>query len=201
MGLSSPPAPPRPRRLCVYAGAQAGSDARYLAAATSLVEAAAAHGMGLVFGGGGIGLMGALGDAALASGVETIGVIPRPLLDLGLAHDSLTELHVVDTLHERKALMAELGDAFVALPGGIGTLEEIVEALTWAQLGIHCKPTGLLDVAGYWRGLERMLDHTVREGFLRVEDRRRLHCCANPHELLARLAPRPEQERSGHEHV
>jgi uncharacterized protein (TIGR00730 family) len=192
VGLSAAP-PPQPRRLCVYAGAQPGAGARYLAAATALAEAAADHGMGLVFGGGGIGVMGALADAALARGVETIGVISRPLHQLGLAHEQVADLRVVGTLHERKALMAELGDAFVALPGGIGTLEEIVEALTWAQLGLHHKPTGLLDVAGYWGGLGCMLDHAVRERFLRLEDRRRLVCCADPHELLARLGLAPAQ--------
>jgi uncharacterized protein (TIGR00730 family) len=129
----------------------------------------ARRGTGLVYGGGSVGLMGVLADAALAAGVEVVGVIPRGLATRELAHTGLTELRVVGSMHERKATMASLVDGFVALPGGLGTLEETLEVLTWSQLGIHAKPVALVDVAGYYAGLRAMLLHAVREGFLRPE--------------------------------
>ena len=129
----------------------------------------ARRGIGLVTGGGSVGLMGVVADAALAAGVEVIGVIPRALASREVGHAGLTELRLVDSMHERKALMAALSDAFVALPGGVGTLEETFEVLSWAQLGIHAKPIGALNVAGYWDDLIRFLAHTVREGFVRPE--------------------------------
>jgi uncharacterized protein (TIGR00730 family) len=127
------------------------------------------RGLGLVYGGGSVGLMGVIADAVLAEGGEVIGVLPRGLVGKELGHAGLTELHLVDSMHERKALMASLADGFVALPGGLGTLEEILEILTWAQLGIHRKPVGLVDVAGYWDGLLALLRHAVGEGFIRPE--------------------------------
>jgi uncharacterized protein (TIGR00730 family) len=128
--------------------------------------------------------MGILADAALAAGGEVIGVIPQDLMDREVGHGGVTELHVVASMHERKALMAELSDAFVALPGGIGTLEELIEVYTWSQLGLHDKPMGMLNVAGYYDGLAALLDHAVQEGFLRSQHRAALHTAATPAELL-----------------
>ncbi len=176
------------KRVCVFCGSSAGIDPDYRAAATVLGRLLAARGVGLVFGGGHVGLMGALADAALAAGGEAIGVIPRGLQRRELGHEGLTELRVVGTMHERKAQMAELADGFVALPGGLGTLEEAAEALTWAQLGIHEKPVGLLDVRGFWQPLVRFLDHAVAEGFLRPEHRRLCLLERDPASLLDRLA-------------
>lgn len=157
------------KRLCVFCGSSAGARPAYAAAASELGEALAARGIGLVYGGGSVGLMGALADAALARGAEVIGVIPRPLARRELAHTGLSEMHVVDSMHARKAKMASLVDGFIALPGGLGTFEETLEILTWSQLGIHRKPVGILNVAGYYDGLLRMLTHAVREGFVRRE--------------------------------
>ena len=131
--------------------------------------------------------MGAAADAALAAGGEAIGVIPEPLLALEQVHGDLTELHVVDSMHERKALMADLSDAFAALPGGIGTLEELLEIATWSKLGIHAKPVGVINVGGFYDPLAAMLDHTVEEGFMSAEDRRILLVDASPERLLSRL--------------
>ena len=128
--------------------------------------------------------MGILADSALAAGGEVIGVIPQDLMDREIGHTGLTELHVVASMHERKALMAELSDAFVALPGGAGTLEELIEVYTWSQLGLHDKPMGVLNVAGYYDGLSALLDHAVQEGFLRTQHRAALHTAATPAELL-----------------
>jgi uncharacterized protein (TIGR00730 family) len=162
---------PALRRLCVYAGSNAGARPLYAQAAGALGRELAARGIGLVYGGGRVGLMGAVADAALAGGGEAIGVIPRALMDRELGHEGLTELRVVESMHERKALMAELSDGFVALPGGIGTLEELVEVFTWSQLGIHAKPCAVLDAGGYWSGFAGFLDHMVAEGFLREQHR------------------------------
>jgi hypothetical protein len=156
-------------RVCVFCGSSAGSRPEYADAARDLAAALARRRIGLVYGGGSVGLMGTLADAALAAGVEVIGVIPRPLAGRELAHGALTELRLVDSMHERKATMAALADGFVALPGGLGTLEETLEILTWAQLGIHAKPVGALNVAGYWDALIRLLAHAAREGFVRRE--------------------------------
>jgi uncharacterized protein (TIGR00730 family) len=175
-------------RVCVFCGSSVGTDPAYRRAAVVLGQSLARRGLGLVFGGGHVGLMGALADAVLAEGGEAIGVIPRGLERRELGHEGLTELRVVGSMHERKATMAELSDAFVALPGGMGTLEETTEVLTWAQLGIHHKPVGLLDVAGYWRPLVAFLDHAVESGFVRPEHRALLLVERDPEPLLDRLA-------------
>ena len=157
------------KRVCVFCGSATGARAGYAQAARSLAAELARRGIGVVYGGGSVGLMGVLADAALAAGVEVIGVIPRALALRELAHGALSELRVVESMHERKAQMAALADAFVVLPGGVGTLEETFEVLSWAQLGIHGKPIGALDVHGYWDALKHFLAHTVREGFVRPE--------------------------------
>ena len=154
------------RRICVFCGASPGVDPIYLELARTVGEGLAARGIGLVYGGGRVGLMGALADAALDAGGEVIGVIPQGLVDRELAHPGVTELRVVATLHERKAIMAELSDAFIALPGGLGTLEELAEVTSWAQLQLHHKPVGLLAVDDYWISLLAWLDHAVAEGFI-----------------------------------
>lgn len=175
------------RSVCVFCGSALGVRPVYAAAARRLGGALARHGIGLVFGGGSVGLMGVLADAAMAQGGEAVGVIPRALYRKEVAHQGLTRLHVVASMHERKAIMAELADAFVALPGGLGTLEELAEVLTWAQLGLHAKPCGLLDVAGYWKPLIRFLDHAVEERFLGPSHRRLLTVERSPALLLDRL--------------
>lgn len=178
------------RRVCVYCGSRPGRRPSYADAARQLGALLADAGIGLVTGGGRVGLMGVVADAVLEAGGEAIGVIPQALLDREVGHEGLTELHVVRSMHERKAAMAELADAFVALPGGLGTLEEISEALTWAQLGIHAKPCGLLDVDGYYAPLARFLDHTVDEGFVLAERRAALVVAAEPAALLDGLRQR-----------
>ena len=162
------------RSICVFCGANRGGDPRYVAAAAVTGERLASLGIQLVYGGSRGGLMGALADGALAAGGRVVGVIPRGLVDRELAHPQLSELLIVDTLHERKAKMAELADAFIALPGGLGTLEELAEVLSWAQLDLHTKPIGLLDVGGYFAALEAFLDHAVAEGFVAERHRRLL---------------------------
>ncbi len=176
------------KRICVFCGSSSGNDPRYLEAAQAMGRVLADRGLGLVYGGGSVGLMGAVADAALAAGGEVIGVIPRVLQIRELAHRSLTTLHVVDSMHQRKALMAELSDGFVALPGGMGTLEELSEVLTWAQLGLHARPVGLLDVAGYYRPLATFFDQAVTAGFLRPVHRRLLLVGEEPAALLDQLA-------------
>ncbi len=158
-------------RLCVFCGASPGRDPGYLALARSVGGGLAARGIGVVYGGGRVGLMGAVADAALEAGGEVIGVIPTRLVDRELAHRGLTDLRVVDTLHARKALMADLSDGFIALPGGFGTLEELAEVVSWAQLDLHAKPIGLLGPDGYWDGLIEWLDHAVAEGFIAPQHR------------------------------
>ena len=170
-------------RLCVFCGSSAGGRPGYADAARRLGAELVARGIGLVYGGGKVGLMG-----VLAEGGEVIGVIPGPLASRELAHAGLTELRVVGSMHERKATMARLSDGFVALPGGLGTFEETLEVLTWAQLGIHRKPVGVLNVAGYWDGLEGMLAHAVREGFVRREYAALLLFGTSAPELLDRFA-------------
>ena len=157
------------KRVCVFAGSSPGSRPQYAAAARALAVELVRRGLGLVYGGGSVGLMGVLADAALSAGGEVIGVIPQGLASRELAHAGLTELRVVSSMHERKALMAELVDGFIALPGGLGTFEETLEILTWSQLGIHRKPVGALNAAGYFEGVRRMLAHAVAEGFVRPE--------------------------------
>jgi uncharacterized protein (TIGR00730 family) len=157
--------------LCVFCGSSVGARASYAVAAEALAEELARRGIGLVYGGGNIGLMSVLADAALSHGVRVTGVIPRGLADKELAHHGVDELRVVDSMHARKALMADLSDGFIALPGGIGTFEEWFEVLTWTQLGIHRKPCGLLDVDGYYSDLLALLDRSVAEGFLKPRHR------------------------------
>lgn len=153
-------------RICVFCGASAGRGDGYRELAQAVGAELAERGIGLVYGGGRVGLMGAVADAALAAGGEVIGVIPRRLVDRELAHPGLTELRVVESLHERKATMAELADGFIALPGGLGTLEELSEVASWAQLELHTKPIGLLGPDEYWAPLLTWLDHAVEEGFI-----------------------------------
>jgi uncharacterized protein (TIGR00730 family) len=176
------------RRVCVYAGSNPGSDPAYAGAAGALAAELAARGIGLVCGGGRVGLMGVLADTVLDAGGDAIGVMPQALIDREIGHPRLTELRVVDSMHERKAQMAELADAFVAVPGGIGTLEELIEVYTWSQLGIHDKPCGVLNVRGYYDHLAAFLDHAVTEGFLRPQHRAVLSVADEPAELLDRLA-------------
>jgi uncharacterized protein (TIGR00730 family) len=176
------------RSLCIFCGSSSGLKREYAAAAAAMGRLLAERGIRVVFGGGNVGLMGVLADAALAAGGEVVGVIPQMLVDKELAHRHVTDLRIVGSMHERKALMAELSDAFVALPGGLGTYEELCEVLTWAQLHIHHKPCGCLNVHGYFDPLARLLDHAVAEGFLRVEQRRLLVMAADPSDLLALLA-------------
>jgi uncharacterized protein (TIGR00730 family) len=161
------------RSVCVFCGSSFGNRPEYAEAAAQFGELLGRRGIQLVYGGGNVGLMGVLADAALAAGGRVIGVIPQMLVDRELAHRG-TDLRIVSSMHERKALMAELSDAFVALPGGLGTYEELCEVLTWAQLAIHNKPVGCLDVLGYFQPLAAMLDHAVAEGFLRPDQRRGL---------------------------
>jgi uncharacterized protein (TIGR00730 family) len=176
------------RRICVYAGSAAGANDAYVRAATGLAGALARRGAGVVYGGGSVGLMGALADEALAAGGEVVGVIPRFLEDREVGHRGLTELHVTETMHERKMLMADLADGFVVLPGGIGTLEELVEMLSWSQLGLHRKPIGLLDADGFWRPLIDLLDHMTSERFVAHDHRRLLLSAEDPEALLDAMA-------------
>jgi uncharacterized protein (TIGR00730 family) len=159
------------KRVCVFSGSSPGADLAYRAAATDLGHRVAERGIELVYGGASVGLMGAVADAALEGGGHVIGVIPQSLVDREIAHPGLGDLHVVDSMHERKAVMAELADAFVALPGGVGTLEELFEVYTWNQLGLHAKPLGLFNVRGYFDGLARFLDHAVAERFVTPQHR------------------------------
>ena len=184
---------PEIRRVCVYCGSRPGALPSYARAARRLGERLAAEGVGLVTGGGRVGLMGAVADAVLAGGGEAVGVIPRALVEREVGHDGMTELHVVETMHERKAAMIGLSDAFVALPGGLGTLEEIAEALTWAGLGIHAKPCALLDVDGYYAPLVRWLDHAVAQGFVSADARAGLTVAEDPDALLDRLLAGPPE--------
>jgi uncharacterized protein (TIGR00730 family) len=178
---------PALRHLCVYAGSNTGVHPEYAVAAGALAKGMAARGIGLVYGGGKVGLMGVLADTILGAGGEAVGVIPQALVNREQAHTGLTELEVVGSMHERKALMAERADGFVAVPGGIGTLEELVEVFTWSQLGIHAKPCGVLDVAGFYAGLSSLFDHMVDEGFLRADHRAGFVSAADPEALLERL--------------
>jgi len=176
------------KRICVFCGSAIGRRAVYADAARGMATALLDRGLGLVYGGGSVGLMGTLADAVLAGGGEVIGVLPKGLARKELAHSGLTELHVVPSMHERKALMASLADGFVALPGGLGTLEEVLEILTWSQLGIHQKPVGLVDVEGYWTGLLGLLRHAVQEGFVRPEYATLVLVEPGPAALLDRFA-------------
>lgn len=174
--------------LCVYCGSRAGDDPAFEVAARAIGQGIGERGWRLVYGGGRAGLMGSVADAALAAGAEVIGVIPQALMGRELGHGGLTELHVVDTMHERKRLMAERSDAFIALPGGIGTFEELFEVWTWLQLGYHTKPVGLLNAAGYYDGLLAFLDHSVARGFVPAAQRDLLQVQADAEALLDRMA-------------
>jgi len=177
--------PARMRRLCVFCGSSAGRDPDYRRLAEALGRTLAERGIGLVYGGGRVGLMGVLADAAMAGGGAVIGVIPQALLDREIGHRGLTDLRVVGSMHERKALMAELADGFVALPGGVGTLEELFEVWTWGQLGLHAKPCGVLDRDGFYTPLPAFLDQLVHTGFVRPTHRAMLISADTPDGLLA----------------
>ena len=172
------------RRILVFCGSSPGRLPAYVEAATALGGELASRRLGLVYGGAQIGIMGAVADAVLAGGGEVIGVIPRVLVDKEVAHPGLTDLRIVETMHQRKALMESLADGVIALPGGFGTLEELFEIVTWAQLGIHTKPVGLLNVAAYWSRLLAFIDHMVAERFLRPEQRDALLVGYTPAEVL-----------------
>ena len=175
------------KRICVFCGANTGARPEYAGAARELALLLARRQIGLVYGGGNVGLMGVIADAMIEAGGEVIGVIPASLVAREVAHRGVTELRVVQTMHERKALMNELSDAFIAMPGGFGTLDELFEILTWSQLGIHGKPSGLLNVAGYYDDLLVMLDRAVAEKLLRPEHRALLITETDPGLLLQRL--------------
>ena len=184
----------RVMRVCVFAGSCAGANPDYRHTAHELGRALGKRRIGVVYGGACVGLMGVVADAALAAGGEVIGVIPSALVDKEIAHRGLTELRVVSSMHERKAMMADLSNAFVALPGGWGTLEEFFEVLTWGQLGLHRKPCGLLNVRGYFDRLLSFLDHTVEQGFVKREYRSMIAVADSPGALLDMLASyRPPQ--------
>ena len=174
-------------RICVFAGSNSGRDARYRAAAQELGRALVRHQAGLVYGGARVGLMGTLADAVLGAGGHVTGVIPESLVAKEIAHQGLSELRIVASMHERKAVMNDLADGFIALPGGWGTLEELFEVLTWAQLGLHQKPCGLLNVHGFFDRLLSFLDHSVAEGFVRAENHAMVLTSNAADELLQRL--------------
>lgn len=175
------------RAVCVFCGSSPGKLPIYGATAIELGRELVARDLTLVYGGGNVGLMGILADAVLAAGGRAIGIIPRSLLDREVGHRGLSELHVVRSMHERKALMAEQADAFLALPGGFGTFEELCEVITWTQLGIHEKPCGLLNVAGYYDPLIALFDRAVDERFVRPEHRALVRVASTPTALLAEL--------------
>lgn len=162
---------PIPSRICVFCGSADGADPAYVQATKELGQHIAAAGMGLVYGGATSGLMGVIADAAIEGGAEVIGVMPDVLMDREIAHRGLAQLHIVKTMHERKALMYDQADAFIALPGGYGTLDEFIEIVTWAQLKIHRKPCILLNTGGYFNGFLAFLDHGVTQGFIKPENR------------------------------
>ena len=174
-------------RICVFCGASPGARPEYAQATTELARLLVADEIGVVYGGGGVGLMGVLADAVLAEGGEIIGVIPQALMDREIAHPDVADMRVVGSMHERKALMADLADAFVALPGGLGTLEELFEVYTWAQLGLHRKPCALLNVEAYYDGIEGFLATAVEERFVREEHRELLLVESQPRPLIERL--------------
>lgn len=176
--------------MCVFSGSSPGARSRYTEVARDLGAALATRGIRVVYGGASIGLMGEVADAARAAGGAVTGVIPRALVEREIAHDGLDELRVVEGMHERKAMMNALSDAFVALPGGVGTLEELFEAWTWRQLGLHEKPVGLLDADGYWERLLAFLAHANAEGFVRDRDLARLAVAERADELLDNLVER-----------
>ncbi len=173
--------------LCIYCGSAVGADSRFAESARRVGRAIAEHGFGLVYGGGRVGLMGIVADAVLESGGRAVGVIPEPLAAKEIAHQSLTELHVVRDMHERKAMMASRSNAFLTLPGGIGTFEEFFETLSWAALGLHAKAMGVLNIAHYFDPMIALLDHAVGEQFVRPENRRLLIISADPEALVVEV--------------
>ncbi len=175
------------KHLCVFCGSSPGASVAYETAAKTLAVTLVDHNIGLVYGGASVGIMGTLADAVLLRGGQVLGVIPQTLVDLEVAHDGLTELKVVDNMHERKAVMADAADGFVALPGGLGTLEELFEVLTWSQLGFHQKPSGLLNVEGYYDGLLTFLEYAVSEQFVSPVQLGALHRDDDPSRLLAAM--------------
>jgi uncharacterized protein (TIGR00730 family) len=183
------------RRLCVYCGSSGAVEARYREAASELGARLAAASIELVYGGGRVGLMGLLADAVLSAGGKVIGIIPRRLLDAEVAHIGVTELIVVDSMHERKRVMAKKGDAFAVLPGGIGTLDEFFEIVSWKQLELHEKPILLVDIGGYWAPLRALLDHIVVNGFARPQTREFVHVVPSVSALMAALSKEPAVSR------
>lgn len=182
------------KRICVFCGSRPGAHPAYIESAKRVGSLLAERGIGLVFGAGSVGLMGTVAGAALAKGGEAIGVIPRSLLPIEPAHPGLTELHVVGSMHERKALMAKFADAFLTLPGGFGTQDEFWETLTWAQLGLHEKPCGILNVRGYYDYLLQHIEHAIAEGFVRPEHRSLILVEKDPERLVSMLLESPRFE-------
>lgn len=183
------------RRICVFCGSSSGRGTTYLHAAEQLGLLMAQRGIGLVYGGASVGLMGTVANAVLAGGGQVTGVIPQALVEREVAHHALEDLRIVSSMHARKALMADLSDAFIALPGGIGTLEELFEVWTWTQLGNHAKPCGVLNINGFYSTLGAFLDHVVEEGFLKPVHRDMLQVADQPADLLDGLATwQPPQE-------
>ena len=176
------------KSVCVFCASSVGNDPVYIDVASRLATAIAARGVRLVYGGGRVGLMGVIADAALAAGGEVVGVIPRSLQDKEIAHGGLTQLRVTESMHERKALMERLSEGFIALPGGFGTLDEFCEIVTWSQLGYHAKPIGMLDANGYFDALRQFFDHSVVSGFVRAEHRQLILEADSPEQLLDRMA-------------
>lgn len=176
------------RSVCVFCGSREGADSRFSEQSREIGRLIANSGLRLVYGGGNTGLMGAVANAALEAGGNVVGVIPEKLMEAELAHSGLSELHIVGDMHTRKALMARLSDAFIALPGGLGTLEELFEVWTWGQLGFHCKHLGLLNVAGYYSPLLRFLDKSVELGFVNHRHRELLHSADSPKDLLRQMS-------------
>jgi len=176
------------KRVCVFCGSYTGSRPIYRETALKVGRIIAESGFGLVYGGGHVGLMGAVADGAVSAGGHVTGIIPKALFDVELGHEGITELKIVDSMHERKAMMANLSDMFIAMPGGYGTFEEFFEVVTWSQLGVHRKPSGLLNIDGYYDGLLAMCDHAVTQGFLRDVDRDLIVSDSDPAKLLSTLS-------------
>jgi hypothetical protein len=175
------------QRLCVFCGSSVGNNVAYTDAAEAMGKLLARRGIGLVYGGGNVGLMGVMADAAMAAGGEVIGVIPKALFDREVGHPGITDLRIVDSMHTRKALMADLADAFVAMPGGVGTFEEFFEAITWTQLGLHRKACGLLNVAGFYSPLAAFIDQAVTDGFIKPIHRAAIVVDDDPERLVDTL--------------
>jgi uncharacterized protein (TIGR00730 family) len=178
-------------RICIFCGSSTGVRTDYRAAAETMAVELTRRGIGIVFGGGCVGLMGIVADTALAQGGHVIGVIPSAMVTREIAHRGLPDLRIVGSMHERKALMASLSDAFIALPGGFGTFEEFCEVVTWTQLGLHRKPCGLLNVAGYYDPLVTLFDRAVADGFIRPESRGIVLADSDPAALIERVLERP----------